>query len=221
MSCQICGKYSSYFKLCKKCYSLLEQGIIKSCDECGAYYVASERCPICNTKNTNSKDEDGVYCTDSDSCILCGEPSNGKHFCYSCYSKYKDREIEVHIKNCTNFKITDKYCTAKLRCENGVKVRSRAEVIICNFLFYNNIRAIYEDDVYYMENGEEKLLHPDFYLPDYDLYIEYNELKNDAYIKRTQYKDKIYREKGLKVIKVTEKEIADLSTYLKSKLRIR
>ena len=57
---------------------------------------------------------------------------------------------------------------------NGEVVKSYGELEIANYLFENNIKYIYENE--YKENVmdmEHSQYKPDFYLPDYDLYIEY------------------------------------------------
>ncbi len=53
-------------------------------------------------------------------------------------------------------------------------VKSYGEVDIANFLYQNQIRYEYESSYKFDTNTEEYgQYHPDFYLPDYDLYIEY------------------------------------------------
>lgn len=57
---------------------------------------------------------------------------------------------------------------------NGEYVKSYGELDIANFLYQNQIRYEYEASYKFDTNTEEYgQYHPDFYLPDYDLYIEY------------------------------------------------
>ena len=42
-------------------------------------------------------------------CIICGKPSNGKHFCLSCYNEYKDHSVDIRITNCREVQIIDRY----------------------------------------------------------------------------------------------------------------
>ena len=97
-------------------------------------------------------------------CLICGEPSNGKHFCLSCYHKYKDKAIDLRITNCKEVKVLDQYGNLSIECDDGRMVRSRAEALISNFFYNNKIRSVYEKTVYYTdpETGEDKTLHPDF-----------------------------------------------------------
>ena len=154
------------------------------------------------------------------SCIICKKPSNGKHFCYDCYSKYKTKSIELKVINCKDTQIIDPYGNKNVVCEDGTKVRSRAEALVCNFLYSNKIRYIYEKEVFYNENGIDKTLHPDFYLPDYDVYIEYNEIKKEAYRKSKEYTQNIYSKLGFKIIVMNENDLNNIAGCLKPKLGI-
>lgn len=57
---------------------------------------------------------------------------------------------------------------------NGERVKSYGELNIANFLFENGVKYIYERQ-YKMDTRDEEYgqYYPDFYLPDYDIYIEY------------------------------------------------
>jgi len=64
---------------------------------------------------------------------------------------------------------------------NDISVKSLSERDIGNFLFLHEIKFEYEPLVEWVDEDEEdREYHPDFYLPDYDVYIEHwglNELK--------------------------------------------
>ena len=49
---------------------------------------------------------------------------------------------------------------------------------------------------------------------DYDLYIEFNGLNNKSYLKKKDYANKIYREKGLKVEILESKDLDDVEESL-------
>lgn len=233
MNCKICGKPSGYFPLCKTCLKLKESGEVLKCPVCNEWRKRDDSCPNCGNKpikvidlRTTKKDNETNTAssqTPAITCLICGENSNGFHFCKSCYSKYKNRSIDIRITNCTETEILDEYGNLTYKCDDGRKVRSRAEAIICSWLYNNKIRVKYEEPVYYRdeETGETKELHPDFYLPDYELFIEYNELTNPKYIKSKEYTQKIYDKLGLKVIIMTDKDLQDISACLKPKLFIR
>lgn len=226
MNCQICGKPSGYLPLCKSCFKLKDENKVMKCPICDKWRKTDEVCPSCGNKpiqviDTNKQQENNT--TPKLTCIICGENSNGLHFCKKCYAKYKDRSVDIRITNCSETEILDEYGNKQYKCDDGRKVRSRAEAIICSWLYNNKIRVKYEEPVYYIDEktGETKELHPDFYLPDYELYIEYNELTNPKYLKSKEYTQKIYDKIGLKVIIMNDKDLLDVSACLKPKLIVR
>ncbi len=225
-TCVICGKAGwSYYPFCREHLQMKADGKITKCEKCGTWHLSADTCPSCKN-SVISKPTDSIEHGKENSeltCIICGEPSNGKHFCRSCYSKYRNRSVDIRITNCNETQILDEYGNLIYTCDDGRKVRSRAEAIICSWLYNNKIRIKYEEPVYYRdeESGETKTLHPDFYLPDYELYIEYNELSNPKYIKSKEYTQKIYDKLGLKVLIMTDKDLQDVAACLKPRLFIR
>lgn len=148
-------------------------------------------------------------------CITCGENSNGKHFCLRCYNKYKDRSIDIRISNCRDTQIIDEYGNKTKKTKDGRTVRSLSEKIIIDYFFDNFIRVVYEKTIPYInEKNEDATLHPDFYLPDYDLYIEFNGLTNKSYLKKKNYALKIYEEKGYNVVILESQDIDDIEGTL-------
>lgn len=232
MACQICGKYSGYFPLCKDCNKLKDEGKVVKCDDCGTWHYVGKPCeceseakskkaiPEVISAKPNAKSLQIKECNDELMCLICGKPSDGKHFCKACYFKYKDRSVDLRIKNCVETEILDEYGNLQYKCDDGRKVRSRAEKIISDFLFNNKVRAVYEETIYYEENGETKTLHPDFFLPDYGLYIEYNELTNKPYLQSKAYTQKIYDDMGKKMLIMNEKDLADVPACLKPILKL-
>ncbi len=222
--CEICGNPSGMYPLCPACFKLRDEGKIEKCSICGKWHKIKEPCNCKEQKNESKKHEtekETETKQEEITCIICGQPSNNKHFCKSCYFKYKDRSVDIRITNCTKTEILDEYGNLTIRCDDGRKVRSKAEALIYNWLFKEKIRAIYEESVFYKdENGESKQLHPDFYLPDYNVYIEYNGLKNKPYLSRKEYAIKIYENLHKKVIIMTDSDINDISTCLKPQLNL-
>ena len=212
-NCVICGKPSGMYPLCKEHLAMKNDGKVVKCEECGTWHIVGEPCK-CATKTAEVKPQADVM-DDELTCIICGRPSNGKHFCFKCWNKYKDRSVDIRITNCKETEIIDEYGNKKIVCEDGRKVRSRAEKIINDFFFTNKIRVVYEKEIYYAENGENKTLHPDFYLPDYELYIEYNGLTSKSYLKSKEYTLKIYNDLNLKVEILTDSDIDNINARLK------
>lgn len=209
--CQICGKSTKFnFPLCTDCNNKKEQGLICQ-DENGKWTVKEE------PKKPATEDKSSEL-----TCLICGKPSNGKHFCLDCWKEYKDKAIDIRIKNCQETEILDKYGNKTNKCLDGYFVRSRAEVMISDWLYNKGKRVSHEPEFYYKnEKGETKELHPDFYLPDYDIYIEYCELQTKPYLKKQDYVMKIYKENNKKVLIMTNKDIDNRDKFFFEKLDIK
>ena len=217
--CPICGEPTFVYMgnarkdhLCKKHGQMAKAGEIVQCPDCGKW---NEKDVVCECKKVKEAKSESEL-----TCIICGEPSNGKHFCLKCWNKYKDKAIDIRITNCKETKVLDQYGNLTIECDDGRKVRSRAEALISNFFYNNKIRSVYEKTVYYEENGENKTLHPDFYLPDYEYYIEYNEIKKKSYLKSKEYTKGVYEKLGLKVIIMNDEDLNSIAGFLKPILKI-
>lgn len=99
---------------------------------------------------------------------------------------------------------------AEHRTTDGHMVRSKAEMLIDNWLYVSGIVHAYERRL-----PIEEEVYCDFYLPAGKVYIEYWGLENDsAYNARRQTKTEIYRHHGLKLIELTDEHIRNLDDYL-------
>lgn len=219
-TCAVCGKPSGIYPLCPACFKLRDEGKIQKCEKCEKWHRINEPCD-CVVEEQPTTKITGLKCLTCDN-----EATPGFHFCIACYKKYKDREIDMHIKNCSEFAITDEYGNKRILAKDGRRVRSRAEKIISDFFFDNHIRVVYEKDIPYTENGEDKVLHPDFFLPDYGeiengrqkgMIIEYNELETKDYLRRKEYAMNVYKEKGFEVVILSSKDIDDDLLSLKKR----
>jgi hypothetical protein len=218
MKCPICGESTSIYMgkarkdgLCREHGKQAKNGEIEQCPDCGAWKKTNQKCQCSKAK------KNGV--TEEITCLICGEPSNGKHFCLKCWNKYKDKSIDIRITHCNSTQILDEYGNKTKKAKDGRFVRSLSEKIILDYFFDNYIRVIYEKTIPYVnEKGEEKELHPDFYLKDHDLYIEFNGLTNKTYLKMKNYVNKIYQEKGLKVEILESSDIDDIETTMEKLL---
>ena len=214
MACPICGEPTRVYmgnarkdRLCGKHADMLKAGELLQTEN-GKFVLKGEQKPV-------SKKQEAAEPSSDLTCIICGEPSNGKHFCTGCYHTYKDRAIDIRIMNCRDTQVIDEYGNQTKKAKDGRRVRSLSEKVIIDYFFDNYIRVVYEKSVPYInEKGESATLHPDFYLPDYDLYIEFNGLNNKSYLKKKDYANKIYLEKGLKVEILEPKDIDDVEESL-------
>ena len=103
---------------------------------------------------------------------------------------------------------------AEFRTIDGHFVRSKAEVIIDNWLYMNGIVHAYERRV-----PIEEELYSDFYLPKERIYIEFWGLENDAkYSKRKEEKINLYKKYGIKLLELNEEDVKNIDDTLPLKL---
>lgn len=218
--CTICGANSGMYPLCKKHLEMKEQGLVAKNELTGKWELVEEHKYKYQINEQTKKEENNKTINNEITCLICGKPSNGKHFCLECWNKYKDKSFDIRITHCNSTQILDEYGNKKIKTKDGRLVRSLAEKIILDYFFDNYIRVVYEKTIPYInEKGEEKELHPDFYLKDYDLYIEFNGLSNKEYLKKKNYANKIYQEKGFKVEILDSKDIEDIETSIEKSLK--
>ena len=85
----------------------------------------------------------------------------------------------------------------KIATKSGVRVRSQYEKKCADFLFKNKIEFQYEPLI--LLAGKQ--YRPDFYLTNYDLFLEicgYNHMP--YYVDRTEFKKQLYRKHNLRAI---------------------
>jgi len=102
---------------------------------------------------------------------------------------------------------------AEYRSECSHDVRSRAELVICNWLYHHHVTHSYERKVPVAEN-----LLCDFYIPDGDLYVEYWGRDEESYRKKRERKTSIYNANGLKLIELQDADLRRLDDVLPRKL---
>lgn len=122
-------------------------------------------------------------------------------------------EIKIEIPKSTGIGFREKY-EAKQRTADGHYVRSRAEMLIDNWLYMSEIVHAYERKL-----PVEEDVYCDFYLPVGKVYIEFWGLENDAkYIERKKIKLEIYKKYGFKLIELEDSDILNLDDILPKKL---
>lgn len=99
---------------------------------------------------------------------------------------------------------------AKHRSADGHFVRSKAEMLIDNWLYMAEIVHAYERKLPIEED-----VYSDFYIPTGKVYLEYWGLENDPkYLARKQQKIEIYKKYGFSLIELTDKEVQNLDDHL-------
>ena len=103
---------------------------------------------------------------------------------------------------------------AKYTSRSGHKVRSKSELLIADFLHSHKIKFIYERKLPVAED-----LHCDFYLDEFDVYIEHWGMEEiEKYSKRKVTKLEIYKNYNIRLIETIEEDIEDIHNNLPRKL---
>ncbi len=228
----VMGKNPRKDRLCGKHGRQANNEEIYQCERCGKWYPTGKRC---NCKGSTMKDfvRDVLGWKDNDidedydepelTCIICGDDSNGKHFCYSCYNRYKNKTILLKVNKCkfpTYEPLYEAYENI-YECEDGLVVKSKDEREIYDLLTNKGILHAYEP---YLNIGEEKPIRPDFCLKNYlgigkDVYVEYFGLKGDPeYDKKTAYKIKHYKKLRKTLICLYPKDSKNMKFALQTKV---
>lgn len=139
---------------------------------------------------------------------------------YVCWDE-KILKNELFLKMLSNDEIKDKIIDeeewnfrekfkAEYRTKSGHFVRSRAEVIIADWLYSEFICFAYEKMVPIKED-----MYCDFYLPKEKIYIEFWGYEEDSkYLNRKNKKIKLYKENELNLIEIDNKTINNIDDFL-------
>ena len=110
---------------------------------------------------------------------------------------------------------------------NGEEVKSIAERRIADYFVKNNINYVYEQEA--KRKGlffDYKISSPDFYLPDYDVYVEYWGLVNaddswtrKQYVRNMKRKMAIYYKNNIKFISIYPDNMKNLDWIFRRKFK--
>ena len=164
-------------------------------------------------------------------CKICDqwfEKANPTHeLCYDCYKKtnqiveiknFNFNEILEKANNTANNFDPRKKWKAENLCDDGHYVRSRAEMIIDNWLYHNEYVHAYEKSVFLPNNPSENLL-SDFFLPKGKIHIEFWGIKNNEhYTYRKEQKIELYKKNNLNLISLNDDDLTRLEDKLHRKI---
>lgn len=97
-----------------------------------------------------------------------------------------------------------------------IVVQSKGERLIADWLGVHGIEYRYDDKFQIIQGFAVR---PDFYLPRYDLYIEYWGLDTTDYKIGMLLKQKLYQQEGKKLVSIYPDDLAGLDTKLAKELR--
>jgi len=113
------------------------------------------------------------------------------------------------IDDSKNLNFREKF-VAKHRATDGHMVRSKAEMLIDNWLYMAEIVHAYERKL-----PIEEEVYCDFYIPTGKIYIEFWGLENDPkYAMRKAKKKEIYKKYNFKLIELTDEDVFNLDDVL-------
>ncbi len=109
----------------------------------------------------------------------------------------------------------------------GEEVRSNAERMIADYFQKNNINYVYEQEItgrFLFFNVRISV--PDFYLPDYDVYVEYwglvyadDEWTREQYVRSMKRKMAIYHQNNIKFISLYPRNLQNLDWIFRRKFK--
>ncbi len=121
----------------------------------------------------------------------------------------KEEAVDKNSSNKDSVEFREKFA-AKHRSTDGHFVRSKAEMLIDNWLYMAEIVHAYERKL-----PIEEEVYSDFYIPTGKVYIEYWGYENDKkYLARKKKKIEIYEKYGFNLIELEDKEVQNLDDYL-------
>ena len=127
-------------------------------------------------------------------------------FCDKCFD-------EVYLER-RNFD-TNVELNKNIKAKDGTLVQSAGELIITDFLSTNSIVFRYDERIRIIEG---MAVRPDFYLPEFDIYIEYWGMDTIDYKIGMLKKQKLYQHEGKKLISLYYYDKDNLVEILKLKL---
>lgn len=230
--CQVCGKPSGIYPLCRDCFILRDEGLIFKNEETGKWELLQESEVIVETntliQQIEELEEENRYLREQlenkkevnsvTKCILCDKETDGHHFCKSCYNKYHNKFIYLKVEGCKNYTIESADYEGIYICADGHVVKSQAERAIDDYLFNNGIPHAYEKSLPIDANTTFK---PDFYLTQKNIYIEHWGVQNNPkYDETKEYKLNKYRtmQKPITLICMYPEDVKDINGVLDRRL---
>lgn len=130
----------------------------------------------------------------------------GKPYCFHCFEEktHEDARFEGDVE-----------AAKRLRTTDEVAVQSRGEKRIGDWLAAKGIAYRYDERM--MVAGGDRI-RPDFYLPEFDLYIEYWGMDTPEYVASRQRKQVLYQRERKKLISLSYRDFDHLEEVLTEKL---
>ena len=131
--------------------------------------------------------------------------------------RYRQRlEQRLHANPEITYQSLNPTITNHYKSKIGAFVRSKSEKIIADCLFDNGYRFQYEKTIFL----EDKIIHPDFFLPDHNLIIEHLGLYESSpnYRDDWTWRENLYKRNKIQYLTLRESDINDINKSLLKKL---
>ena len=138
--------------------------------------------------------------------FLAGMERFGKPYCRHC--------LDERILESKNFELVVENAKVR-RTEDGTVVQSKGERRIADFLASRRIAYVYDER--YRVAGDVTI-RPDFYLPEFDVYVEYWGMDTPEYVENMKKKLFLYQRAGKKLISISFRDFANIEAVLEEKL---
>ena len=189
--CQQSGKLPSE-PLCKKCLSDWQKQMPLRCARCGGKDINKSNHPLCKQcyqkwmdyhKQNNAVAKPAAAVANAEE-----KPAAAVASAVASSGDFRSKFPAIH------------------RTDDGHLVRSKAEMLIDNYLYRAFIAHAYERKL-----PVEEDVYCDFYLPEKKVYIEYWGWEDDpAYLKRKEEKLAVYKRHGFRLIQLRDNEVQKL-----------
>jgi hypothetical protein len=110
------------------------------------------------------------------------------------------------------------------RAQHGEVVRSNSERKIADYFYQNNIHYLYEEEM--SKRGQRRISRPDFYLPDYGVYVEYwglidadDSRLRSRYERTMKWKMAQYHANDIKFISIYPRNLDNLDWVFRAKFK--
>lgn len=130
----------------------------------------------------------------------------GKPYCRHCLQERAMEDLRFD---------RDVEAAKRLRTTDGVAVQSRGERRIGDWLAARAINYVYDER---MVIAGDLAIRPDFYLPEFDVYIEYWGMNTPEYVANMEKKRFLYRRDHKKLISLSYRDLDRLEELLELKL---